>query len=90
MHEVEIMDPIFGHVIVTFDGRVLEFFRPGMGSVLRLHVRQLARVDQSGPDRRGNYKADFQPFERGGFTLTVPGEAWPQVAAFIATIGTPQ
>jgi hypothetical protein len=89
MDEVEFEDAIFGKVILAFDGRVLEFFRPGLGSVYRLHVRQLARVEQSGPDRKGNYTADFCPIARGGFKLTVPGASWPQVTGFIETLGAP-
>jgi len=90
MHELVFEDAIFGNVVVTFDGRVLEFFRPGMGSVHRMHLRHLARVEQSGPDRRGNYTADFCPIERGGFKLTVPGEVWPRVTDLISTIGAPR
>ena len=90
MHEIQFKDAIFGNVVVSFDGRVLEFFRPGMGSVNRMHVRHLARVEQGGPDRRGNHTADFRPIEPGGFKLTVPGDVWPQVTALIETIGTSQ
>jgi hypothetical protein len=90
MHEVEFNDAIFGHVVVSFDGRVLELFRPGLGSAHRMHARHLARVEQSGPDRRGNYTADFCPIQRGGFKLTVPGDAWPQVTNLINTIAAPR
>ena len=55
-----------------------------------MHVRQLARVEQSGPDRRGNYTADFCPTKRGGFKLTVPGDAWPQVTGLIEALGRPR
>jgi hypothetical protein len=89
MREVEFNDAIFGHVVVSFDGRVLELFRPGLGSVHRMHAPHLARVEQSGPDRRGNYTADFCPTKRGGFQLTVPGDAWPQVTELINTISVP-
>ncbi len=90
MHELVFEDAIFGNVIVTFDGRVLELFRPGMGSVHRMHVRHLARIEQRGPDRRGNYTADFSPIERGGFKLTVPGDVWPQVTDLIGRMGAPR
>lgn len=90
MHELVFEDAIFGNVVVTFDGKVLEFFRPSMGSVHRMHVRHLARIEQSGPDRRGNYTADFCPIERGGFKLTVPADVWPQVTNLISAIGAPR
>ena len=90
MHEIEFEDAILGHVVVTFDGTVLELFRAGLGSVHRMHVRQLARVEHSGPDRRGNFTADFCPTKRGGFKLTVPGYAWPQVTGLIEVLGRPR
>ncbi len=63
---------------------------PGDGLGPSDAVRHLARVEQRGPDRRGNYTADFSPIERGGFKLTVPGDVWPQVTDLIGRMGAPQ
>ncbi len=89
MNEIEFEDAILGHVVVTFDGAVLS-------SSVRAWARRpdaraaprAGRAERPGPE--GNYTADFCPTKRGGFKLTVPDYAWPQVTGLIEALGRPR
>lgn len=67
MIEIEIDD-----VFVAFDGRVLEFWRQGMGGSERFHVTMI-RPSVEGPNRRGFYEVNFEStFGPGGYLMFVP------------------
>jgi hypothetical protein len=87
MTEVAYEDYLLGEVIVSFDGRVVEVFRRDVIDTLRAHARQL-HVEVSGPDRRGRHTIEFATTSRGrgGFKLTVPGEAWDDVSALVKQV----
>ena len=85
MLEALFEDPISGPSLVAFDGRVVELFTFRSSEANRLHVSLLA-VDVQGPDKRGNMEAWLTggPNRRGGgFRLTVPPAAWPQVQPIV-------
>ena len=87
MNELAYVDPAQGDVVITFDGRVVELFVNGKASIARVHVQQLY-LEAKGPHRKGFYEVDFNssPNGLGGFNTYVPGEAWPQFAAFLQTV----
>ena len=86
MHEVAFEDLIFGQVILAFDGRVIEFFRQGQGSISRIHVGQLL-CEATGPNRKGYYEVKFSiaPWG-GGFDLTVTADTWVSLQPLVAEI----
>jgi hypothetical protein len=86
VHELAFEDLILGQIVLTFDGHVVELFRQGVGSVKRIHVRQLI-CEATGPTGRGNYQVKFsvQPWG-GGFDLAVAPETWVGLQPVIAAI----
>jgi hypothetical protein len=67
MIEIEIDD-----VLVAFDGRVLEFWRQGMGGSERFLATKI-RPTVEGPGRNGFYQINFEStFGPGGFLMFVP------------------
>ena len=86
MHELAFQDLVHGQVVLTFDGRVIEFFRQGVGSISRIHLRQLL-CEATGPNRKGYYEVKFSiaPWG-GGFDLTVTGETWASLQPLVAEI----
>jgi len=86
MTDITFEDQIQGWTILTFDGQVVELFTERFGSVSRLKVG-LLWVQVGTVDRRGNQSVTMVPGNKGGgFTLTVPAAAWPQVQPVIEEI----
>ncbi|MBK8294505.1 MAG: hypothetical protein IPK93_06915 [Solirubrobacterales bacterium] len=86
MTDIAFDDSIQGQTILTFDGLVVELFTERFGSVARLIVG-LLRVEVGNVDRRGNQSVTMVPGNKGGgFTLTVPAAAWPQVQPVVEEI----
>jgi len=82
-------DPISGPSLVAFDGRVVELFTFRSAEANRLHISLMA-VEVNGPDKRGNVEVWFTggPNRKGGgFRLTVPPGAWPQVQPIVDAAG---
>jgi hypothetical protein len=57
VREAAFHDVIFGHVIITFDGQVVELF--GKGPVARRIHRRMLGVEVSGPTAKGNCVVDL-------------------------------
>ena len=88
MHELAFEDRVHGQVVLTFDGHVVEFFRQGAGSQVRIHLLQLL-CEASGPNRKGYYEVKFSVRPgRGGFDLTVTAETWVSLQPLVAEIYT--
>ena len=86
MSELAFEDLILGQVVLAFEGRVVELFRQGVGSVSRIHVRQL-QCEATGPTRRGNYEVKFSVLPwGGGFDLAVNAETWVGLQPLVAEI----
>jgi len=85
VREAAFQDLILGNVIVTFDGRVVEFFGENMPG--RFHLLMLS-MQVSGPTNNGNYVVDFSnKFSgRGGVKLSIAGNDWPDVEPLVAEI----
>jgi hypothetical protein len=88
MPDLSFADAVQGHVIVTFDGRVLEKFSERSATTDRLIVGMLnVQVDE--PDRKGRREVWFtcRPNKRGGgFTLWVSEEQWLEVEPFVREV----
>ena len=86
VHEVAFEDLIHGQVVVAFDGRVVEFFKGGRGSINRIHLQQLL-CEATGPNPKVHYEVKFSiaPWG-GGFDLTVTGDNWNRLQPLVAEI----
>jgi hypothetical protein len=86
VHEVAFEDLIHGQVVIAFDGRVVECFKQGRGSIARIHLQQLL-CEARGPSPKGHYEVKFSiaPWG-GGFDLTVAGETWRRLQPLVAEI----
>lgn len=86
MHEVAFDDLIHGQLVLAFDGHVVECFKQGLGSISRIHLRQLL-CEATGPNPKGHYEVKFSiaPWG-GGFDLTVAGDTWRSLQPLIAEI----
>ena len=85
MLEARFEDPISGPSLIAFDGRVVELFTLRSAEANRLHISILA-VEVRGPDKRGSFEVWFTGGANrrgGGFRLTVPSDAWPQVQPIV-------
>jgi hypothetical protein len=85
MPDLSHADSVQGHVIVSFDGRVLEKFSERTAEAERMIVGML-HLEVAGPDRKGRRTVKFstQPNNRGGgFQLWVSEEQWPGVEPFV-------
>jgi hypothetical protein len=86
VHDLAFEDLVHGQVVLAFDGRVVELFRQGAGSLSRIHVLQLL-CEAGGPNRKGHYEVKFSVAPgRGGFDLTVTGETWRSLQPLVAAI----
>lgn len=84
--DVAFEDLVHGQVVVAFDGRVVEFFKQGRGSINRIHLRQLL-CEATGPNRKGHYEVKFSIAPRGGgFDLTVAADTWASLQPLVAEI----
>ena len=88
MPELSHADTVQGHVIVTFDGHVLEKFSERTSTTERMIVGML-HVEVDGPDRKGRREVWFtcRPNKRGGgFNLWATEEQWPAVEPFVREV----
>jgi hypothetical protein len=86
VQELAFEDLVHGQVVLTFDGHVVEFFRQGAGSLVRIHILQLV-CEATGPNRKGYYEVKFSVLPgRGGFDVTVTAETWVGLQPVIAAI----
>jgi len=84
VRETRFRDLILGDVIVSFDGRVVEFFGANMPG--RLH-RLMLSMQVSGPTKKGNYVVDLSnKVSGGGVQLSIAGDDWPNVEPLVAEI----
>lgn len=86
VHELAFEDLIHGQVVLTFDGHVVECFKQGLGSISRIHLRQLL-CEATGPNRKGHYEVKFSiaPWG-GGFDITVAAETWSSLQPLVAEV----
>ena len=86
VREVAFEDLIHGQVVLAFDGRVVECFKQGVGSISRIHLRQLL-CHATGPDGKGHYEVKFSvaPWG-GGFDITVTADTWRSLQPLVAEI----
>lgn len=87
MGELAFQDVILGNVLLSIEGRVVEYFTESHGSVSRVHFGQL-HCRTTGPNQRGYYEVNVSssPSGQGGFTIIVDGSSWRALAPMIAAL----
>lgn len=68
-------------MVIQFDGRVVEFFRPMTGEAMRYHVALIQPPEISGRDRKERTRVNI-----GGHSFTVGADEWKQLAPLVDKI----
>ncbi len=87
MVEVSFRDLVFGTVLLTFDGRVVERFVPHLNTSHRIHSTHVnVRVHQ--PDHKGNWRVEFRYIDgsRGGFDALIDDAGYTSMHPLLAEL----
>lgn len=68
-------------MVIQFDGRVVEFFRPASGEAMRYHVALIQPPEVSGRDRKERTRVSI-----GGYSFTVGADEWKRLGPMLDKI----
>ncbi|HEX3492762.1 MAG TPA: hypothetical protein VHU92_25690 [Streptosporangiaceae bacterium] len=68
-------------MVIQFDGRVVEFFRPVTGEAMRYHVALIQPPEVSGRDRKERTRVSI-----GGYSFSVGADEWKRLAPLLDRI----
>lgn len=68
-------------IVIQFDGRVVEFFRPVTGEAMRYHVALIQPPEVSGRDRKERTKVSV-----GSYSFSVGADEWKRLAPLLDKI----
>jgi len=68
-------------MVIQFDGRVVEFFRPITGEAMRYHVALIQPPEVSGRDRKERTRVSI-----GGYSFFVGADEWKRLAPLLDKI----